>query len=189
MDENKLIAAIEAMLFTTGKAVKAANMAKALDLPVSDINRAAETLMRRCEEEGRGVRIIRLEDAFQMTTSREFYDILIKLEIQPKKPTLTEALLETLSVIAYKQPVTKPEIERIRGVNSDHAVNRLIEYDLVKELGRAPLPGRPILFGTTEEFLRQFDVSSKEDLPEISPVKLADFQAEAESEAGISVDV
>ena len=70
-----------------------------------------------------------------------------------------------------------------------HAVNRLIEYDLVKELGRAPLPGRPILFGTTEEFLRQFDVSSKEDLPEISPVKLADFQAEAESEAGISVDV
>ena len=189
MEENKLIAAIEAMLFTTGKAVRAADMAKALELPVQEIHKAAETLMRRYAEEERGIRIIRLEDAYQMTTSREFYDILIRLEVQPRKPTLTEALLETLSVIAYKQPVTKPEIERIRGVNSDHAVNRLIEYDLVKELGRAPLPGRPILFGTTEEFLRLFDVSSKEDLPEISPVKLADFQAEAESEAGISVDV
>ncbi len=189
MEENKLIAAIEAMLFTTGKAVRAADMAKALELPAETVVGAAEELMRRYEDEGRGIRIIRLEDAFQMTTNREFYDILIKLEMQPRKPTLTEALLETLSVIAYKQPVTKPEIERIRGVNSDHAVNRLIEYNLVKELGRAPLPGRPILFGTTEEFLRQFDVSSKDDLPEISPVKLADFQAEAESEAGVTVDV
>ena len=189
MEDNKLIAAIEAMLFTTGRAIRIADMAKALEMPADAVGRGAEALARRCEEEDRGVRVIRLEDAYQMTTSREFYDILIRLETQPKKPTLTEALLETLSVVAYKQPVTKPEIERIRGVNSDHAVNRLIEYGLVRELGRAPLPGRPILFGTTEEFLRQFDVSSKDDLPEISPVRLADFQAEAESEAGVTVDV
>jgi segregation and condensation protein B len=80
-------------------------------------------------------------------------------------------------------------VERIRGVNSDHAINRLIEYRLVRELGRAKLPGRPILFGTTEEFLRRFGVASSEDLPDINPVKLEDFRAEAENEAGLTVDV
>ena len=124
-----------------------------------------------------------------MCTDPSFYDMLIRLELQPRKPTLTDVLLETLSVIAYKQPVTKAEIERIRGVNSDHAVNRLVEYGLVKELGRAKLPGRPVLFGTTQEFLRRFDVSSTEDLPEISAVKLEDFRAEAESEAAVEVGV
>ena len=119
----------------------------------------------------------------------DFYDALIALELAPKKPKLTDVMLETLSVIAYKQPVTKSEVERIRGVNSDHAINRLIEYRLVKELGRAKLPGRPILFGTTEEFLRRFGVASSEDLPDINPVKLEDFRAEAESEAGVTVDV
>jgi segregation and condensation protein B len=91
--------------------------------------------------------------------------------------------METLSVIAYKQPVTKAEIERIRGVNSDHAVNKLIEYHLVTELGRAKQPGRPILFGTTQDFLRAFGVSSPDTLPEISPVTVADFREEAEAEA------
>jgi len=84
-------------------------------------------------------------------------------------------MLETLSIIAYKQPVTKAEIEKIRGVKSDHAVNRLVEYDLVTEIGRLDAPGRPILFGTTEEFLRRFGVSSLDELPEINPVKLEDF--------------
>ena len=96
-------------------------------------------------------------------------------------------LLETLSVIAYRQPVTKAEIERIRGVNSDHAVNKLVEYELVAELGRAKLPGRPILFGTTQEFLRLFGVTAADDLPEISPVKLEDFREEAESEVDVDV--
>ena len=85
--------------------------------------------------------------------------------------------------------MTKAEIERIRGVNSDHAVNKLVEYGLVRELGRAKLPGRPILFGTTEEFLRAFGVSSKDDLPDINPVLLEDFREEAENEATLNVDV
>ncbi|MCR5293874.1 MAG: SMC-Scp complex subunit ScpB [Lachnospiraceae bacterium] len=189
MKASKLEAAVEAILFMTGKAVGAQEMAKALMEPVETVRKAALRLKERCEEEGRGIRILVLEDSFQMTTDPELYDLLTRFAAQPKKPVLTEALLETLSVIAYKQPVTKPEIERIRGVNSDHAVNRLIEYRLVRELGRAALPGRPILFGTTEEFLRRFGISSREELPEISPVKLEDFRAEAESEAGVKVDV
>ncbi len=188
-DEKRLEAAIEAILFTTGKAVPSSDIAKALGIEKEEAVRLINVLMLRCEEENRGVRIARLEDAYQMCTKPEYYDTLIKLELEPKKPGLTDVMLETLSVIAYKQPVTKPEIERIRGVNSDHAVNRLVEYNLVRELGRAKLPGRPILFGTTEEFLREFGVSSKEDLPEISPVKLEDFKAEAENEARMNVDV
>lgn len=189
MEFEKLMATVEAVLFTTGKAESVKDMAKALDLPEEEVERAVTELMRVYEETGRGMRIIRLENSYQMCTNPDFYDALIALELQPKKPRLTDVMLETLSVIAYKQPVTKAEVERIRGVNSDHAINRLIEYRLVKELGRAKLPGRPILFGTTEEFLRRFGVSSSSELPDINPVKLEDFRAEAESEAGITVNI
>ena len=109
--------------------------------------------------------------------------------MHPQKPTLTEVMLETLSIIAYKQPVTKAEIEKIRGVKCDHAVNKLVEYDLVTELGRLDAPGRPILFGTTEEFLRSFGVENIDDLPAPDPVRLADFKAEAEEEISMKLDV
>ena len=125
--------------------------------------------------------------------------------IQQDKPT-TEKLLHNLmdkykdegrgiqiieleSIIAYKQPVTKAEIEKIRGVKSDHAVNKLVEYNLVKELGRLDAPGRPILFGTTEEFLRTFGVQGLEELPAVDPVKMADFKAEAEEEVQLKLDI
>ena len=105
------------------------------------------------------------------------------------KPVLTDVMLETLSIIAYKQPVTKVEIEKIRGVKCDHAVNKLVEYNLVKELGRLDAPGKPILFGTTEEFLRAFGVQGLEDLPIPDPVKIEDFKAEAEEEIQLKLDV
>ena len=98
-------------------------------------------------------------------------------------------MLETLSIIAYKQPVTKAEIEKIRGVKCDHAINKLVEYGLVQELRRLDAPGRPILFGTTEEFLRNFGIHSTDDLPVISPVKMEDFRAEVEEEMQIKLDV
>ena len=98
-------------------------------------------------------------------------------------------MLETLSIIAYKQPVTKAEIEKIRGVKCDHAINKLMDYDLVRELGRLDAPGRPILLGTTEEFLRCFGVQGLEDLPEMDPVQLEDFKAEAEEEIQLNLDV
>ena len=104
------------------------------------------------EEQKRGVTITELDGAYQMCTRPEIYEYLIKIAKQPKRRVLTDVLLETLSIIAYKQPVTKMEIEKIRGVSSDHAVNKLVEYHLVCELGRLDAPGRPLLFGTTEEF-------------------------------------
>ena len=102
---------------------------------------------------------------------------------------LTDALLETLSIIAYKQPITRIEVERIRGVNSDHAVNRLIEFGLVAEVGRMDAPGRPLLFGTTEEFLRSFGVKSLEDLPVLNPEQIEDFRHQAEEEAELKMDI
>lgn len=113
----------------------------------------------------------------------------MKLALQPKKASLSDVMLETLSIIAYKQPVTKLEIEKIRGVKCDHAINKLIEYNLIQEVGRLDAPGRPILFGTTEEFLRSFGVQGIEELPELDPVQIEDFKAEAEEEIQLKLDV
>ena len=127
--------------------------------------------------------LISLEDSWQMCTRSEFYDYLIHIAKAPKKYTLTDTLLETLSIIAYKQPVTRLDVEKIRGVNCDHAINRLVEYNLVEELGRLDAPGRPLLFGTTEQFLRSFGVGSLEELPELSAVQVEEFKEQAEQEA------
>ena len=146
-------------------------------------------MMLRYEEEDRGVRILELEDSYQMCTKKELYEYLIQIAKQPKRYHLTDVVLETLSIVAYKQPVTRLEIEKIRGVKSDHAVNKLIEYELIEEVGRMDAPGRPILFGTTEEFLRRFSVPSIDDLPSLNPEQLEHFKEEAEDEAKIRMDI
>ena len=129
-----------------------------------------------------GIRIIELENSFQLCTKQEYYDALIRVCSQPRRYTLTDAALETLSIIAYKQPVTKIEIENIRGVNSDRAVSKLVELGLVKEVGRLDAPGRPMLFGTTEDFLRSFGVQSIDELPTISEDMVEQYKEEAELE-------
>ena len=133
--------------------------------------------------------VIELDDAYQMCTKSEMYEYLIKIARQPKRHALTDVLLETLSIIAYKQPITKVEIEKIRGVSCDHAVNKLVEYNLVCELGRLDAPGRPLLFGTTEEFLRSFGVQSIDELPVLNPVEVEEFKQEAEAEMHMKLDI
>lgn len=182
--DTELCAAVEAVLFATGRAVSTDELAKACGASVDEMRTLMKTMSEEWNASARGTSIIELDDCWQMCTRKDYYPQLITLELHPKKPNLTDVLLETLSVIAYRQPVTKAEIERIRGVNSDHAVNRLVEFGLCTELGRAKQPGRPILFGTTQEFLRVFGVRSSEDLPEISPIRLEDFREEAEEEVG-----
>ena len=171
MNDSELMkkeAALEAVLFTMGASVKEATLSKAMEISVEELEDVASALQEKYEAEDRGIRIIRLEDAYQLVTKTEFYEVLIRVASTPVKPTLTDVMLEVLSIIAYKQPVTRSEIERIRGVSSDYSVNRLIEFGLVEEKGRQESPGRPILFGTTEEFLRRFGLSSTEDLPPIN---------------------
>ena len=182
-DEMSKRGALEAVLFTMGDPVPVGVLSDAVGLSGNE----AVQILRKMEEEyqsdAHGIRLIELDGAWQFVTKKQYYDVLIRVASHPQKPRLTDVLMETLSIIAYRQPVTKAEIERIRGVKSDHAVNRLVEYELVKEVGRLDAPGRPILFGTTERFLRNFGLTSTEGLPEISSVKLEDFREEAEAEA------
>ena len=182
-------AAIEAILFTMGDSVEIDTISRALEIEPGETKKILQEMMEKYKAEDRGIRLIELENAYQLCTKKEYYEYLIRVAMHPKKPVLTDVMLETLSIIAYKQPVTKLEIEKIRGVKCDHAVNKLLEYDLVKELGRLDAPGRPILLGTTEEFLRTFGVQAIEELPVMDPVKLEDFKAEAEEEIQMKLNV
>ena len=186
---EKIEAAIEAILFSAGDSVELSRIARAIGHDEKTTEKIIRNMMLKYKAGDRGIKIIELDDAFQMCTKQEYYEYLVKIALQPQKAVLTDVMLETLSIIAYKQPVTRQEIEKIRGVKCDHAVNKLIEYGLVQELGRLDVPGRPILFGTTEEFLRNFGVESTDELPVISPVKLEDFKAEAEEEIQLKLDV
>lgn len=189
MELKKLEAVIEAILFTMGEAVEAERIAEAVGYDVDMVKRVIRNMMDRYEAEERGIKIIELEGAFQMCTKPQMYESIIKITKIPKKNILTDVLLETLSIIAYKQPITKLEIEQIRGVKCDHAVNKLVEYNLVGEVGRLNAPGRPIQFGTTEEFLRSFGISKLEELPEPAPEQVAEFKAEAEEEVQLTLNI
>ncbi len=182
MSIEKTEAAIEAILFTMGESVEAEKIAVAIEHDVDTTVKIIHNMMDKYENEDRGIKIIELEGSFQLCTKEEYYDNLIRICSQPRRYTLTDAALETLSIIAYKQPVTKIEIEKIRGVNSDRSVNKLVELELVKKVGRLDAPGRPMLFGTTEEFLRTFGVGSIDELPVISEDMVEQYKEEAEYE-------
>ena len=183
MDLTKLQAVIEAVLFTLGKQVEIKKLAEVAGVSEEEILTAAEKLEERYGRDDSGVMLIRINNALQLCTKTEFYDYLIKVARAKKQYSLSDSALETLSIIAYKQPVTRLQIEHIRGVSCAHSIDKLLEYDLVQELGRLNAPGRPLLFGTTDEFLRSFGVKSLSDLPELNEERMEDFREEAEIEA------
>lgn len=156
---------VEALLFSLGRSVSVEEIAICLNMGRDGALLAAERLRIRYEERQGGLLIKKLEDRYQMVSHPKTYDGLIRVVKSSRKPVLSDVALETLSIIAYCQPVTKVEVERIRGVKSDHAVNRLVEFGLIEEVGRLDAPGRPMLFATTEEFLNRFGVDSLKDLP------------------------
>ncbi|MCD7909089.1 MAG: SMC-Scp complex subunit ScpB [Clostridium sp.] len=188
-NEKEQEAVIEAVLFTMGRSVELRQLAAAIGQNRDTAKRTVERLKARYDKSRScGMQIIALEDSYQMCTKAKYYDNLIRVAATPKKQVLTEVMLETLSIIAYKQPVTKLEIEKIRGVKSDHAVNRLIEFNLVYEVGRMDAPGRPALFATTEEFLRRFGVGSTDDLPSMNPEQAEEIKAEVEEELQLKLE-
>ena len=188
-EENKRKSILEAILFTMGEAVPLSRLAQVMDMEAEELRQLLLDMQQDYQTETRGITLIELEDSWQLCTKIESYEYVRKLVNQPKKRSLTDVMLETLSIIAYKQPVTKQEIEAIRGVKCDFAVNKLMEYNLVRELGRKDTIGRPIVFGTTEEFLRCFGVSSIEELPGIDEVMKQNFMEEAIEEVGNSISV
>lgn len=186
---NRLESAIEAILFTMGDSVELGKIASAIEHDEETTRKIVHQMMDKYQAEDRGIQIVELEDSFQLCTKKQNYDYLIRIAKQPRRYVLTDVLLETLSIIAYKQPVTKLEVEKIRGVKSDHAANKLVEYNLACEVGRLDAPGKPILFGTTEEFLRRFSIQSVDDLPVLNPEQVEHFKSEAEEEVQLKLDV
>ena len=189
MEIRRAKAILEAILFTMGTPVPLPALAAALEQDVQTTEKLLHSMMDDYVQEDRGIRLIELDGSFQMCSNPDFYEYLIRIAAQPKKYVLTDVLLETLSIVAYKQPITKAEIDKIRGVSSEHAVNRLVEFGLIEEVGRLNAPGRPILFGTTEAFLRHFGIGSLEELPAIAPEQVEEFKQEAEEEAQLRLDI
>ncbi len=189
MDKQKAEAVLEAVLFTMGESVEISRLADVIEENVKTTKEILKRMQERYEREDRGIELAQFDNAVQLCTKAEMYEYLIKIARAPRKMTLTDTVLETLSIIAYKQPITRVEVERIRGVSCDHAINKLLEYDLVTELGRLDAPGRPLLFGTTEQFLRCFGVGSLEELPELTPVQVEEFKQQAEAEVQLQLDV
>ena len=189
MERKKAEAVMEAVLFTMGDSVEIARLAETIEEDVKKTKEILEDMKQRYEKENRGITLIELEESVQLCTKPQMYEYLVKVAKTPKKFVLTDTLLETLSIIAYKQPVTRLEIEKIRGVSCDHAVNRLLEFNLITEVGRLDAPGRPLLFGTMEEFLRSFGVKSLDDLPELNAVQMEEFKQQAEAEVQLALDI
>lgn len=167
MDEAEIRRAVEAILFAAGDPVGVQRMAAAIGAGVDQVEAALKALMDAYSFERRGMRIIRLEDAYQMVSAQELSDVITRALETRKPPKLSASALETLTVIAYYQPTTKAFVEQIRGVDSSYTISALLNKKLIEEQGRLSVPGRPILYGTTPDFLRTFGISSLDELPEV----------------------
>ena len=188
-EDKEKIAILESILFAMGDSVEVSRLAQVIEETPRKTRNLLLELQKKYKRDKRGIDIIELEDSFQMCTKPDMYEYLVKIAKVPRKYTLSDTVLETLSIVAYKQPVTRIEIEKIRGVSCDHAVNRLLEFDLIKEVGRLDAPGRPLLFGTTEQFLRSFGVKSLEELPQLNQDRVEEFREEAEQEIQLKLDI
>ena len=173
MGQNDLQRALMAVLFAAGEPVAASRLAESLQVDESEIHRECEALISALSYHRSGIRIVKLEDAYQMCSSAEMAEYVTKTLETRKPPKLSPSQLETLTVIAYYQPATKAYVETIRGVDSAYSVSALLTKKLIRECGRLNVPGRPILYETTPDFLRVFGLESLADLPDIEKVDIA----------------
>ncbi len=176
--------ALEAVLFSLGEAVEIERLAQALEVREDEVRDAFEKLKSKYEKENRGIKLIEIDGSVQMCSNPDYFECIKRVTQIEKQAGLSSAALETLSIIAYNQPVTKGTIEFIRGVDCTYSVTRLLERGFIDELGRAETPGRPILYGTTMEFLRCFGLKSLEELP-----PLPEKETPMEVEIGKPTDV
>lgn len=168
MDKINIQCAIEGILFAAGEPVKAAKLAAVLNTDIETVTESVKLLKYSYDTEMRGVMIIDIDDGYQICSRPEYYVYIQEILGEQRRQALSNAAMEALAIIAYKQPITRGQVEFIRGVNSDGAINRLVERDLIEETGRLDAPGRPILYSTTQNFLRCFGLNSPKDLPEVN---------------------
>ncbi len=170
MEQIELQRAIEAILFAAGERVEVSRLAMVLETDENEIIAAADALADELSFGRRGIRILRLEQGYQMVSSGEMADYITKALETRKPPKLSSSQLETLTIVAYYQPATKAMVEQIRGVDSSYSVGALLNKKLITEAGRLNVPGRPILYKTTPDFLRTFGLRSLDELPAIDKV-------------------
>lgn len=186
--KNEYYGAVEAILFSLGNPVEAMKIAEVLEISEEEVLEILAQMEKNYEEIDRGITLTLIDKGYQLCTKKSYYSYIQRATEKIVKFELSDVQLETLSIIAYKQPVTKLHIEKIRGVKSDHAVNRLVEYGLIEEKGRLDTPGRPILFGTSKEFLRTFGLSSTNELPTIEEQDFDKIKSEVEAEWNITFE-
>lgn len=172
MEINRIKSIIEAILFATGEEVKITDLMSAIEISKEDVIAVIESMKEEYNKENRGIDIIEVNGAYQLCTKKELYEYIYPIIDNRAKPTLSNAALETLSIIAYNPKITRAEIETIRGVNSDGTIYKLLEYNLIEESGKSDAPGRPMTFSTTNHFLKMFGITNLEDLPELPRYKL-----------------
>ena len=170
MEIEKIKSIIEAILFAAGRIVETKELMMITELPREDIEKIIYDMNN--DNKNRGLEIIKVEDGYQLTTKKEYYDYIYPLFDNRTKPTISNAALETLSIIAYNPKITRAQIEAIRGVGSDGTIYKLLEYNLIEESGKLDAPGRPTTYVTTEKFLKMFGLTNLEELPELPKYKL-----------------
>lgn len=165
--KSAMKSAIESMLFVSGEPLSLREISNNLELVENNVLEIIKEMVNEYEEQKRGIRLISLDGTYQLVTKSENSEFIQKLLKKNKKHSLSQASIESLAIIAYKQPITRIDIDEIRGVKSESAITRLVERGLIKDVGRLEVPGRPILYGTTDEFLRQFDLETINELPSL----------------------
>ncbi|MBQ9279962.1 MAG: SMC-Scp complex subunit ScpB [Clostridia bacterium] len=181
MENEELVSVLEALLFASGKEVSLNTLSDVLDIDKKDIKDALEVLKQNLIDRKSGIQLVQMNDSYQLATLEKYYAYVCKLLDNRPKPNLSPAALEVLSIIAYNQNSTRAEIEKIRGVSSDSALNKLLEYNLVEEAGKSDLPGKPMMYKTTNEFLKTFGYTKLEDLPPLPTFEEATAEVENES--------
>ena len=170
MDKKELENKIEAMLFATGRDISVTEFMDVLEATKEEVEEAIENLKNIYEN--RGITLLEVKDSYQLVSNKKYYDDVIKLYDSSRKRGITPACMEVLAIIAYNPKITKAQVERIRGVNSDAAVNRLVEFGMVEECGRLKAPGRPVLYRTTKEFLIEFGIKDINEMPDFENLKI-----------------
>ena len=172
METNKTKSIIEAMLFAAGKPVSLKEISELLDISEQDAEKILNEMKEEYKSDNRGIELIKAENDYTLGTKEEYYDYIYPLFDNRSKPSLSNAALETISIIAYNPKVTRAEIEQIRGVSSDGSIYKLLEYNLIQESGRLDAPGRPTTYEVTDEFYKLFGVETLDALPELPKYKI-----------------
>lgn len=176
MELDKQKAIIEAILFAAGREIKINELMAILEISSDEVISIINSLQLDYEQANRGIEIIKVEDGYQLATKKDMYEYLYPIFDKRSKPNLSQASMETLAIIAYNPKITRAEIEAIRGVNSDGTIYKLLEYNLIENVGKADLPGRPTMYSTTQNFLKMFGITSLEELPDLPRYKLDENQ-------------